>query len=1628
MEAGGRADKLGNRFEETWVAVQLLHVLAGQIRSVEIESVGDDEKGVDLWVERPDGTFDAQQCKRGNRSEGTWPMSELKARGVLKNLRLQLDRSEQHTFTFVSGDRAPLLNELCERAQGAGGDPGSYFSSQIQPFANVRSAHKQFCTALGLSAESAVDRESAYGYLERSRTYVFPAGRNGADLAASVASFSIEDHPDRTLSFLRDLVSDESNWARRLDANWLISKLSSADFRLRNLAGDGIAAARIDALGLEFEESISPELLSDGLIARAPASELIELVEDDAGPRLIAVLGEAGGGKSCALLNLVRSLRAEDTLCLPIRLDRRTPAISAREFGKATCDLPASPGQCLKAVSGSRRAVLVLDQLDAIRWTSSHGLAAWEACKEVIRDALQFENLRVVVACRTFDWETDPMIGPLKREHKCRELRVAPLSDEEIRTRIESRDGDYAALSVHQRQLLRSPFALSLWEKLHSVGAAGQLFANLSDLIKALFDERLKRAVAMGVSADDFLSCIAELIHRMDQQQRLDAAASAADRWPAARDALLSGGILAAAGGRLHFSHQIFFDYQIARRVIEQSAGADASFENWILQTNQELFRREQVRLALSVVRQEAPERFVATVREILDSSSIRFHIQHLAIQCLGYIDSPNDDELELVLELLNDENWRPHVSDNVLTISVTWFDALCARDLLAEWLDSDQPHYVDLGLLLCRVTAEERGDDVARVLRQFDTRPDPWPDRIRDVTSHVNSSASRQMFELQLGFISSGPIKPYMTDWRGLSRGRPDWLLEAVAAYMNRVASEVVLGQVSGGPSHATTSDIEIPALAEVESNGFAEAAKARPREIWTHVVPAIASLASASLNPALSREGEFEIDAIWHEGRDILEREPEECLRASAIGCAVLAETDPSAFQKGVLDLSTSKLFTCQRFAGLGLSHAPISEADFAYKWLSDDLRRLRFGYHTYADSWQTSREILSRFGEHCTEAQFRATESAILESKDPLEWESAKTLSSARRAGKLVREINLIGLAAFIALSSMPKSRLSPRSVDRLGVLERKFGSVEGCLIPGNGKIGFKSRPAALTRETIARMSDSAWKALIKREQKRSEMECSDVQRRQKSIMYEHVSLKDVAVALDSVAKLDPNRFGRIWLGLPFKTDDRLLGSILEGFGQESCPTNEQGEPVVGGWQPASADLIEEVLERTGSIEDTESALRFCRMIQRRPEADWSSNAIALLGWCATKHPSPDPEHLPVTVSGGNSASPTARSISGSAINSVRGEAAGAIAQLVFADQTRLEALGAVTEALVKDPSPAVRCAAIEVCRAVFSVDSARAMSLFLEAITDTEPAVLGTQGALDFLRYATGHGLCGSYSVACRMTVSPDDDAIRYGSYLSLWCVLQGRHFPELFSRCRRLRFLRSSAWLTMLVRARGAIAKAVMAYRSLQARRGRFDHFGSLTVGEMACERWSLFERGVGTVNGDLVQRVAAADVAARSIQNEGIFSVCAEILVRLADDEETKVQIDTGRSMTTAEFWDNEGAAEFLEKYVKTKAFRRSPGILVRSMREHARNLTEYSEVIVSVCNIVAGEISEASDGQDHWFAYDPALAEVLLRLYGEADTSGSREIQDLCLDCWDSLLRARVVRARETLEQIDFA
>jgi len=102
MRKGGRSSKYGNRYESNWVIQKLVDVIDEKLTYVEIEPLGEDEPGVDLWIVDKSGNKEGQQCKGRDGSKESWTISDLRERRVLDKWKMQLDRNSSNTVSLVS--------------------------------------------------------------------------------------------------------------------------------------------------------------------------------------------------------------------------------------------------------------------------------------------------------------------------------------------------------------------------------------------------------------------------------------------------------------------------------------------------------------------------------------------------------------------------------------------------------------------------------------------------------------------------------------------------------------------------------------------------------------------------------------------------------------------------------------------------------------------------------------------------------------------------------------------------------------------------------------------------------------------------------------------------------------------------------------------------------------------------------------------------------------------------------------------------------------------------------------------------------------------------------------------------------------------------------------------------------------------------------------------------------------------------------------------------------------------------------------------------------------------------------------------------------------------------------------
>lgn len=166
LEPGGFTEKIGNRYESSWVAYQLLRLLDEKISYVQVEPIGPDEDAVDVIIGNLDGSKEHHQCKIGNLSDNAWTLATLQSKQLLtKGLQHILSGSKSYKVVSRIGFR--LLEDICESARNSTNSSSEFFEYQIKNISPDRlKLFNELCSRLNLDSSNLDDLDKAIQFLK----------------------------------------------------------------------------------------------------------------------------------------------------------------------------------------------------------------------------------------------------------------------------------------------------------------------------------------------------------------------------------------------------------------------------------------------------------------------------------------------------------------------------------------------------------------------------------------------------------------------------------------------------------------------------------------------------------------------------------------------------------------------------------------------------------------------------------------------------------------------------------------------------------------------------------------------------------------------------------------------------------------------------------------------------------------------------------------------------------------------------------------------------------------------------------------------------------------------------------------------------------------------------------------------------------------------------------------------------------------------------------------------------------------------------------------------------------------------------------------------------------------------
>jgi len=1294
--AGGEADKFGGRFEARWTVRWILDVLAGRAQSILVEERGEGGEGVEFTVVGKDGQADSHQVKRQRGNRNGWSLRELSREGVLDAAAAQVRAGRR--FWFVSLVPARDLDELSDQARRS--DDVIAFRSSLS---------KELEAKFAVLAGHWGGPQQAFEILQK--TFVeWPSERHLRATNAVTAELLLGGAPGpAAAASLADLASEQLG--RTLDAQAIVEALAEYELSAGGMAISPEASAEIAETLAAWTRSIERELL-DPEILRQEAGQVAEQLESGQS-KVLLVGGAAGHGKSAVLHQTVRKL-ANGWPVAAMRVDALGSFASTHELG-VSLGLGGSPVAALAAIAEGQDCLLVVDQLDALSLASGRLTERFDQIAELIDEAAAFPAMRVLLACRQFDIDNDYRLQRLVSDDgPADQLSIGPLTEPQANAAVAAMGLDPASLRKTQRELLKVPLHLVLLSAIADQPTALS-FSTVKGLMDAFYERKRDLSQARREQTVRFDETVGVVVEDMSFHQRLytpEAAIEVAGYGADAR-VLESEHVLVQRTEGYSFFHEAFFDYAFARRWLAR----DQSLVAFLLEGDQELFRRAQVRQVLIHLRADQPQRFVAEVEGLLGDHAIRFHIKEVVLALLRAMEDPTQAEWQLVERVLEAE---PDFADRIYQMLRTsaWFDRLDAEGVIADWLHRDDEHLGRAAEVMISV-ARDRTERLAEILVALEAN-EIFDGVLRAVSFYVDLHESRPFFELALDAVRRGVFDQaahhlFMTA-HGLGDAQPTWAVELLKAWFVERTDALALGAdgkvaALDGRDHGIEEIIS--AAADKDPGPFAEFA-------MPYLLEVMALTSDGDRRPTRDKHFGYRVynnrhhdldDALLYGGRDALR--------------ALIVTGQHERVAPLLHALETDEHDAAQWLLYEAMAADGAAYVDRAVELLSAGDHRLLCGYT--CNSYWSARELVVSIEPHLSEDQRRGLEEVFIAFRPEF-------------------ELRPFGRGSFTMLSALPEDSLSEQARGRLRELRRVFGDAPS---PPTGiMIGRITSP--IPDSAAEKMSDDQWLRAIAKH---------DGEGRDWGRFTGGAS--ELARVLQAQTVANPDRFARLALSLDDKSHPTYLNAVLSALREV---------------RDVDPELVFEVMRHVASMDRGDHDRALPDALHQLLDADVPTDIIELVLRIARDSADPADEAWQREAWGGDrfyNGDPFSNGI-----NTARGSAAITLGDLLVhdADGSRTGLIAPHFGELAADPSLAVRSCVAHVLAA--GLRHARDdVPVAFPTLIDAPDELLGTRLVEELVIYLGIADNTFVGPVVERMMASPLDDVQLAGGRLAAYAGLE-----------------------------------------------------------------------------------------------------------------------------------------------------------------------------------------------------------------------------------------------------------
>lgn len=432
-------------------------------------------------------------------------------------------------------------------------------------------------------------------------------------------------------------------------------------------------------------------------IERPETQELLRFLAKDTKKGKESVLflvGNAGMGKTVVMSDVLKSIEANE--------EWHTYVLKA-DMLKLENDITLVTERILDTLTNKddgRKKLLIIDQIDALSQCLSSNRQPLNVIDALIGKAADTENTKVLVSCRPYDMNYDPI---LRKYRTGKSVFLQPLTYKQLVDVLERMEHKVPTQDSKLALFLSTPLHLDLFLE---YGKDDCEIVSLQSLFDSLWNKKITNLHDFYTGTNNTVyMCVNLLAECMYKSYRLSVDRTTINQLYEKEVAyLLSEGVLVESsdGQDVMFMHQSLFDYVYARTQYE----SHKSICEILKHEHQGLFVRNRVKQMLAYCREADSATYMMELSDLLinaNSHQIRFHIKMLILSSIGSFEDVLCEEKEFVERhiMTNKTYWEVFVEG---ANSEQWFEAITKSPSVIKRINEREDYTCELIFTLCRL------------------------------------------------------------------------------------------------------------------------------------------------------------------------------------------------------------------------------------------------------------------------------------------------------------------------------------------------------------------------------------------------------------------------------------------------------------------------------------------------------------------------------------------------------------------------------------------------------------------------------------------------------------------------------------------------------------------------------------------------------------------------------------------------------------------------------------------------------------------------------------------------------------------------------------------------------------